>query len=365
MEDNKMNQIKQFRLFLGIFVLALAFLISFSTIDAVAQTCGDQILETGEECEDINTDNGDGCSSECLIEEGFFCDNSTVEPSPGPTGSNCGRGCEITVIKNATPPYDTEFPFLRLTVSIFQDPLFNEFTLTDPSSPQTTFSVPFLSATFLSELVPVGWDLDDITCGPNNVIELQQIPVPDPFTDEFAGLENLIVAVCIFGGEATCTYENSADTNERFDLTVTENARLVPPNFETTTSSNATVENTEFPFTVTAGALDENFALVNQESETMGDMPISTVYTITQLTPEDWMLEDVVCEGSAEFESTLTDNVVVVEVFSPGDLECTFFNTRELIRNVPTLNQWGLIITVVLIGMAGVLVYRRRYSTVK
>jgi cysteine-rich repeat protein len=35
----------------------------------VQHFCGDGILDAGEECDDGNTDNGDGCSSECEIEE--------------------------------------------------------------------------------------------------------------------------------------------------------------------------------------------------------------------------------------------------------------------------------------------------------
>jgi cysteine-rich repeat protein len=32
--------------------------------------CGNGILETGENCDDSNLINGDGCSSICLVEEG-------------------------------------------------------------------------------------------------------------------------------------------------------------------------------------------------------------------------------------------------------------------------------------------------------
>ena len=34
--------------------------------------CGDEII-IGEECEDGNTETGDGCSDECEVEEGFYC----------------------------------------------------------------------------------------------------------------------------------------------------------------------------------------------------------------------------------------------------------------------------------------------------
>ena len=41
-----------------------------------------------EECDDGNTDNDDGCSDECLIEEGWACDNHA-----GAVPSNCSMIC--------------------------------------------------------------------------------------------------------------------------------------------------------------------------------------------------------------------------------------------------------------------------------
>ena len=31
-------------------------------------TCGDGVIDTGEECDDMNTNGGDGCSADCLNE---------------------------------------------------------------------------------------------------------------------------------------------------------------------------------------------------------------------------------------------------------------------------------------------------------
>ena len=46
--------------------------------------CGNGILETGEQCDDGNTNNFDGCSSSCSIETGWTCINN---PSPPPASS--------------------------------------------------------------------------------------------------------------------------------------------------------------------------------------------------------------------------------------------------------------------------------------
>jgi len=41
--------------------------------------CGNEVEEKGEECDDGNTENGDGCSSECLIEENECCTDDDCE----------------------------------------------------------------------------------------------------------------------------------------------------------------------------------------------------------------------------------------------------------------------------------------------
>ncbi|MDD5026441.1 MAG: S-layer homology domain-containing protein [Candidatus Peribacteraceae bacterium] len=49
--------------------------------------CGDGIVQTGEQCDDANMADGDGCGSACLTEVTF--------PSPSPPKSACGNGkCE-------------------------------------------------------------------------------------------------------------------------------------------------------------------------------------------------------------------------------------------------------------------------------
>ena len=44
------------------------------------EVCGDGFYTMSEGCDDFNTFDGDGCSSTCIVELGFLCDN-TVSPS--------------------------------------------------------------------------------------------------------------------------------------------------------------------------------------------------------------------------------------------------------------------------------------------
>lgn len=54
-----------------------------------AAVCGNGQPEYGEECDDGNTNNGDGCSSNCTIEENFTCSGA---PSTCHTTVGCGNG---------------------------------------------------------------------------------------------------------------------------------------------------------------------------------------------------------------------------------------------------------------------------------
>ncbi len=63
-----------------------------------APVCGDGHVDPGEECDDGNTINGDGCSSTCTIEQNPVCGNGIVE-----NGEQCddgnninGDGCSTT-----------------------------------------------------------------------------------------------------------------------------------------------------------------------------------------------------------------------------------------------------------------------------
>jgi len=63
----------------------------------VAPTCGNGRLDPGEQCDDGNTFNGDGCSAACTIETCFTCVGQPSICSPSAAGTPCDDGNACTV----------------------------------------------------------------------------------------------------------------------------------------------------------------------------------------------------------------------------------------------------------------------------
>ena len=66
--------------------------------------CGDGVIDLGEECDDENSDDGDGCSSSCTVEGGYTCDAS--EPSVCTDDDECDLGtdnCDINATCDNIP----------------------------------------------------------------------------------------------------------------------------------------------------------------------------------------------------------------------------------------------------------------------
>ncbi len=49
----------------------------FDSTKTCTEICGDGLLSILQ-CDDGNQQNGDGCSSQCIIEDGFQCDSSIL-----------------------------------------------------------------------------------------------------------------------------------------------------------------------------------------------------------------------------------------------------------------------------------------------
>ena len=59
----------------------------------ILSTCGNGVVEAPETCDDGDLDNGDGCSSTCGVEAGFFC-QGTMPTVCAPPEINCSDGID-------------------------------------------------------------------------------------------------------------------------------------------------------------------------------------------------------------------------------------------------------------------------------
>ncbi|KAJ1471368.1 hypothetical protein T484DRAFT_1844339 [Baffinella frigidus] len=60
----------------GLLLMAAALAVGLGSVAAVCkdnQVCGDGVVDEGEQCDDRNTVDRDGCSSSCMVECGFEC----------------------------------------------------------------------------------------------------------------------------------------------------------------------------------------------------------------------------------------------------------------------------------------------------
>ena len=60
--------------------------------ECVAAACGDGIRAYGEECDDGNTKDGDGCSKRCRIEQGAICSTNNIGSKSSCNAGSCGDG---------------------------------------------------------------------------------------------------------------------------------------------------------------------------------------------------------------------------------------------------------------------------------
>ncbi|MGB1607969.1 MAG: DUF4215 domain-containing protein, partial [Promethearchaeia archaeon] len=75
---------------------------SCSGTDGCTGICGDGMRKGGEECDDGNTEGDDGCSSSCAIEAGFTCSGARAYWQCGGAGDSCRLGCGIGVMEEGS-----------------------------------------------------------------------------------------------------------------------------------------------------------------------------------------------------------------------------------------------------------------------
>ena len=127
--------------------------------------------------------------------------------------------------------------------------------------------------------------------------------------------------------------------------------------------SASPADDTEFTFELGGNAVgsftlqdpSDNIEIVEVPSETAG-------IAVNEILPPGWSLDDIQCTGDPGFEFfTFGINQLVASCEVLGEVpdgQCTFFNSKG--TPVPTISQWGLISLAAVLGIAGILVFRRK-----
>jgi hypothetical protein len=183
----------------------------------------------------------------------------------------------ITIVKETYPNGAAqEFPF---TGSL------GEFSLSDGGS-KTVDGLKAGEEYSVSEIVPDGWSLANITCegGESKVVRNRVMAQPGP------------------GEHITCTFLNTQDNG----ITIVKE----------TYPANADLL---FTFTGDLG----NFELSDGQSKTETNLTAGE-YVITEQVPDGWYLADIQCEGT----STMTSTSVTVRLKQGEHVVCTFVNKQ-------------------------------------
>ncbi len=171
----------------------------------------------------------------------------------------------------------------------------DEATQTDNISQTVTFGDLAIGSYAITELLPDGWQLDNATCtgGSDN-----------------GSLSGETLSIVVGTGEnVVCTFTNSK-LPETGSITIKK-----------VTEPADSQETFSFSGDVVIADLGHN------ESDTVNDL-VAGDYNVTEVVPDGWRLDSVVCETEATNYSVITDGVTI-HLPAGEDIICTFTNVKD------------------------------------
>lgn len=169
-----------------------------NTQDEEGPVCGNGVIEEGETCDDNDASGEDGCSSSCLVEEGYEC---TGQPSVCTLEEENGS---ITIIKQ-TVPDGAEDMFDFYGEGALGEGALVDFSLSDGESITQSDLEPGNYEIY--EFLKEGWDLTDLQCDDEGEGE-DATSVDSNGEGESAGWASISLQA---GEDVTCTFTNTSD----------------------------------------------------------------------------------------------------------------------------------------------------------
>ncbi|MEZ5592479.1 MAG: right-handed parallel beta-helix repeat-containing protein [Gammaproteobacteria bacterium] len=236
---------------------------------------------------------------------GFNATGTPDDPAPG----DCDIGAyelsadTLTIIKQTLPDGSaTAFTFSGALAGAISD---GEQLSAELSPGQ--YSV--------SETVPAGWDLIDISCDNDAVT-----------TD--LNMASIALTLNGTGSATTCTFTN----RQRAQLNISVD--VFGPDFNTT-----------FGFTTSGGLSPSNFSLHGGETQSFSGLIPDQTYTVNEQVPANWVLEEILCSEPPPVCET--GSIIVTP--EPGQSIDATFRFRPGLsgeptspQTIPALSLWGL-----------------------
>ena len=238
--------------------------------------------------------------------------------------------CFIDIMKAADPADDTEFEFTA------PGNFDSTFTLMDPSDNSIELFFFFNQQVTVTEIVPPGWRLEDMVCDEPVFIDV------GPFVNN--GRTFTCLGQDFNEGRVSCTFINTNSCS----VTVQKTAN--PP------------DDTEFDFTA-PGSDNPSFTLMDPSDSSIDiEFGVDQNVTVTEEIPSGWQLDGIECTDTPGIIVTETPNGVNLECDFAAETVCNFTNSIAP-RPIPTLSEWGLLVTAAVLALLGLLALRRRKVT--
>jgi cysteine-rich repeat protein len=118
----------------------------------ISGTCGNSVVEIGEQCDDGNTNDGDGCTAHCFVEA---CPQVIVQS--GTNSKNCSTAPMTSVVQQTSICYDFEDESVKIDCELEELSLYNQGGCLGESIASLDMQLCVLSEGIFSHSGEISW----------------------------------------------------------------------------------------------------------------------------------------------------------------------------------------------------------------